>query len=238
MNNDNNAILNRFIERDTIYENPLARHEDVSDWIMEGDGIVSFPKGKMRQESLHPREAGQAGNIVHWCPETFPDNISISWDFQPLFEPGLAILFFSALGRNGEDIHADNLAVRNGPYDLYHHGDINALHVSYFRRNAIENEYQTCNLRKSFGFHLAAQGADPIPTVGFIQKPYRIRLIKSGGHVSFHMGYGDEFITSFSWEDDGKKYGPILGGGKIGFRQMTPLIAEYSDLIVRRVASV
>ena len=82
---------------------------------MEGDGVVTFPRGKMRQESLRPREAGQAGNIVHWCPLTFPDDISISWECQPLVEPGLAILFFSALGFNGEDILTAGLAERHGP---------------------------------------------------------------------------------------------------------------------------
>ena len=90
--------MDNFTERDVLYENPLAQAADLADWVMEGDGVVSFPKGKMRQESLRPRQAGQAGNIVHWCPVTFPDNISISWDFQPITEPGLAILFFSALG--------------------------------------------------------------------------------------------------------------------------------------------
>ena len=36
----------------------------------------------------------------------------------------------------------------------------------------------------------------------------------------------------FSWQDDGEEYGAVLGGGKIGFRQMAPLIGEYSDLKV------
>ena len=227
--------MSNFIERDVLYENSLSQAAEIAEWIMEGDGVVSFPKRKMRQECLRPREAGQAGNIVHWCPVTFPDNISISWDFQPLTEPGLAILFFSALGFNGEDILTANLAKRNGPYDQYHHGDFNALHVSYFRRNPKENEFQTCNLRKSFGFHLVAQGADPLPTVGFALNPYRIKVIKYGAQVSFHMGYNDESITIFSWEDDGNSYGPVLGKGKIGFRQMTPLIAEYSNLVVRKI---
>jgi hypothetical protein len=34
---------------------------------------------------------------------------------------------------------------------------------------------------------------------------------------------------------DGKTYGPILDRGKIGFRQMTPLIAEYANLVVKKV---
>jgi hypothetical protein len=32
---------------------------------------------------------------------------------------------------------------------------------------------------------------------------------------------------------DGKSHGPLLGGGKIGFRQMAPLIAEYANFRVR-----
>lgn len=218
-----------------IYENALSQATDVSGWVMEGDGAVSFPKGKMRQESLRPREAGQAGNIVHWCPLDFPDDISISWDFQPLTEPGLAILFFSAIGRNGEDILTGGLAERSGPYDQYHHGDLNALHVSYFRRNPKENEFQTCNLRKSYGFHLVTQGADPLPTALFALNSYRIKVIKCGAEVAFYMGYRDEELCIFSWRDDGHSYGPLLGGGKIGFRQMTPLIAEYANLVVRKV---
>ena len=227
--------MSAFIETDMIYENPLFQAADIADWVMEGDGVVSFPRGKMRQECLRPREAGQAGNIVHWCPVTFPDNISISWDFQPLAEPGLAILFFSALGFNGEDILTADLAERNGPYDQYHHGDFNALHVSYFRRNPIENEFQTCNLRKSYGFHMVAQGADPLPTLRFAASTYRVNVIKCGAQVSFRMSYKDETIDFFLWEDDGQTYGPILGEGKIGFRQMTPLIAEYSNLVVKKV---
>ena len=49
------------------------------------------------------------------------------------------------------------------------------------------------------------------------------------------MGYKEEELAIFAWEDDGMSYGPILGEGKIGFRQMTPLIAEYSNLVVREV---
>ena len=201
---------------------------------MEGDGVVTFPRGKMRQESLRPREAGQAGNIVHWCPLTFPDDISISWEFQPLVEPGLAILFFSALGFNGEDILTAGLAERHGPYKQYHHGDFNALHVSYFRRNPGENEFQTCNLRKSYGFHLVAQGADPLPAATIASNTYSIKVFKCGAHVSLHMSYKEEDLTIFSWEDAGASHGPVLGEGKIGFRQMTPLIAEYCNLVVRK----
>ena len=71
--------------------------------------------------------------------------------------------------------------------------------------------------------------------MSFVQKPYRLKVIKCGARLSFHMGYGAEWITSFSWKDDGETFGPMLGNGKIGFRQMTPLIAEYSDLVMHKV---
>jgi hypothetical protein len=35
--------------------------------------------------------------------------------------------------------------------------------------------------------------------------------------------------------DGGRKFGPVLKGGKIGFRQMAGLIAEYAGLQVREV---
>jgi hypothetical protein len=226
----------RIAEGDLLYHNPLASPIDIAGWRMEGDGQTSFPRGRMRQESLRPPEDGQDANIVHWCPDVFPDNISISWDFYPLHEPGLAILFFAATGRKGESIFDPSLAKRVGPYDQYHHGDINALHVSYFRRRlADEMLFHTCNLRKSFGFHLVAQGADPIPEVRFARGPYRIRVVKSGPLVQFGIGRDKGPLTLFTWRDDGESCGPILGGGRIGFRQMSPLIAEYANLTVRRV---
>jgi len=39
-------------------------------------------------------------------------------------------------------------------------------------------------------------------------------------------------LPIFTWIDDGETYGSLLTGGKIGFRQMAPLMAEYSNLTV------
>jgi len=218
--------------RETIYKNPLAGPDDIAGWRMEGDGAVSFPLGRMRMENTRDPEEGQAANIVHWCPEDFPDDVAVSWDYWPVREPGLCILFFAAAGRKGEDLFDASLAKRGGIYKQYHHGDINALHVSYFRHKfPQERAFRTCNLRKSYGFHLVAQGADPLPPVADAIGPYRIRLVKSGPEVVF--GIND--LELFRWTDDGQSYGPVLGGGKIGFRQMAPMIAEYANLKVEAV---
>jgi len=217
---------------DTIYQNPLAAESDVAGFRLEGDAAVTFPRGRMRLESRREPSEGQKANFVYWCPREFPDNVAVSWDFWPVREPGLCILFFSAGGGEGEDMFDSNLATRTGEYDQYHHGDINALHVSYFRRMfETERAFHTCNLRKSYGFHLVCQGADPLGDVADTRGPYRIQVVKAGPAVSFSIND----LPIFHWHDDGKTHGPVLAGGRIGFRQMAPLIAEYANLRVRAV---
>lgn len=142
---------------------------------------------------------GQASNFVYGCPEPFPADIAVEWEFWPIREPGRCMLFFAAAGRNGEELFDEHLPERSGEYQQYHSGAINTLHVSYFRRRYPEERaFHTCNLRKSYGAHLVCQGADPIPDV----------------------------------EDDGVNYGSHLGEGKIGFRQMAPLVGEYANFNV------
>lgn len=212
-----------------VYRNRLAGPEDVRSFRMEGDGAVSFPQGAMRLESTRQPDEGQKANIVFWCPEDFPSDAAVTWNFRPVREPGLAILFFAARGAEGRDVFDPSLPCRTGEYDQYHHGAMDALHVSYFRRMWTEERaFHTCNLRKSYGFHLVAQGADPLPGVMDAPEPYRMLLLKQGNAVTFAINE----LPLFTWVDDGRTYGPPLGGGKIGFRQMAPLIAEYSDLVV------
>jgi hypothetical protein len=113
-----------------FYRNPLRAAGDLAGFRLEGDGAMSFPRGRLRLESLRPPEDGQDANVVLWCPEEFGPAVTVEWDFWPVREPGLAILFFHARGRRGEDIF--DLAPRTGPYEQYHHGDLDAYHVSYF----------------------------------------------------------------------------------------------------------
>ncbi|CAM3403604.1 DUF1961 domain-containing protein [Paenibacillus lupini] len=212
-----------------IYNNPLQTAGDVREFRMEGDAAVSFPMGRMRLESTRDAAEGQAANLVFWCPEQFPANLAVTWDFWPVREPGLAIVFFCAIGKEGQDLFDPRLANRSGIYDQYHHGDIDAFHISYFRRRyPEERQFHTCNLRKSYGFHLVAQGADPIPDALDAVGPYRMLLMKQGTSVLFAVND----LVLFSWQDDGTTWGPLLGGGKLGFRQMAPLIAEYGKLQV------
>lgn len=212
-----------------IYHNPLSSPLDVKYFTLEGKANIYFVNGKMRMENAISAEAGQKANYVFWCDQVFPDNIKITWKFRPIKEPGLAILFFAAKGINGESIFDEALVKRTGEYPLYHHGDINAFHVSYFRRKEPdERQFHTCNLRKSYGFHLVAQGADPIPDVSDCVSDYELTVIKKTNHVEFYVNQ----LLTFSFDDDGTTYGPLLTDGRIGFRQLAPMIGEYSDLNV------
>ena len=173
------------------------------------------------------QDEGQRANYVYWCDWIFPDHIMMTWEFRPIREPGLAILFLAAEGTGGEDIFSEQLQKRTGEYPMYHHGDINAYHISYFRRKEPdERNFQTCNLRKSYGFHLVAQGADPIPDVEDVQGTYHLKVVKQGNRLEFFI----DSLKIFAYEDDGKTYGARLKGGRIGFRQLAPMIGEYSDL--------
>ena len=103
------------------------------------------------------------------------------------------------------------------------------MYISYFRRKEPdERSFHTCNLRKSYGFYLVAQGADPIPDVADASKPYKLGLLKYENQVRFFVND----LEVFNFNDDGTTYGPCLEGGKIGFRQLAPMIGEYSKLKV------
>ena len=217
-----------------IYENALASEEDVKGWVMEGQANVTFPDGRMHMESVLDQSAGQAANFVYWCPEKFEDNIIIEWEFTPLSDEGLAIMFFGANGQNGLDLFDSSLAERTGEYRQYHSSDINAFHVSYYRRSEpSERELNVANLRKSAGFHMVAQGADPIPTAKYKgENPYIIKVVKATDQVLFYIND----LEIFRFDDDGETYGDYITDGYMGFRQKVPLEAEYANLKVYKIA--
>ena len=209
-----------------IYENPLQTPEDVAGFIAEGNPKISFDGGLVLTNG-DDESLGDYAHFLYWVPQKFPDRIRIEWQFKPLEEPGLCMMFFSAMGQ-GKDLFDPSLPERNGYYPQYHSGAIDAYHISYYRRKYdTERCFETCNLRKSHGFHLVAQGADPLPGVADVLDFYQLAIEKDGNHVRFLMND----LLLFSYEEDGA-YGPALAEGYIGFRQMAPMKACYKDLKV------
>ena len=215
-----------------IYENPLSSPAALDEFILEGKAVTSFPDGRLRLENAESEQLGQKANYVLWCKRVFPADMMLRIDFTPLREPGLAMLFFAASGRNGRDLFDPSLSPRTGEYVQYHHGDIDAFHLSFFRRKEKdERSFHTCNLRKSYGFFLVAQGADPIPDVKDADGFYTLSLLKKGPDIRFAVN-GLEVLT---FHDNGSDFGPLLGGGCVGLRQLAPMAGEYANLRVYSV---
>ncbi|KAI1854025.1 hypothetical protein JX265_003651 [Neoarthrinium moseri] len=214
-----------------LYRNPLASAEDVASWVPEGSVNVTTANSAGTTSVQLSSAGGIDDHFTLWCPEVFPSQVRITWEFSPVSEPGLAMLFFGAASVSGGGIFDEGVARRTGAYPQYHSSDIRALHVSYFRRRwPDERAFHTCNLRKSPGFHLVAQGADPLPPVADA-KPgfYKVEVIKSVNEVIFKI----DGLLLFRWiDDDIGKTGPVVEGGRIGFRQMAPLQARYRNLEV------
>ncbi|KAF4970396.1 hypothetical protein FZEAL_10051 [Fusarium zealandicum] len=209
-----------------LYKNTFNSSDAIADWVREGPINATISNNTM--------ELSGAGGIddyfVFWVPEVFPDRIRITWEFSAINEPGLAMFFFGAASVAGGSIFDKDLAPRNGSYPQYHSGDIRTLHASYFRRRwPEERAFHLANLRKAPGFHLVAQGADPIPSVVDSKGAfYKVEVVKDKRDVQFSVND----LLLFSWKDSDGSTGPVIRGGRIGFRQMSPLVARYRNLEV------
>jgi hypothetical protein len=213
-----------------IYFNPLRTDQDLHGFQLEGSALVQATAQGMRLKNSLSPTLGQESNFVLWCPEVFPDQIEIRWNFSPLAEPGLCVMFFAAQGLlQGQfvPLFDERLAKRKGEYDQYTKSDVSALQIAYFRRRyPSERAFHECVLRRAPGFQLLVRGADPIPNVEDATPPYKMRIVKRARVVEFFIND----LSIFKGVDNSPH--PTAGSGHIGFRQMAPLEAVYSDLEV------
>lgn len=204
------TIAQSFEKGGLIYANALANTADTTGWVMEGPGEVTFDNGWMQMYS--PK---QKGHHVFWCPVNFPANFVAEWEVQNLnTDAGLCIVFFAALGLNGEDVLSSKLPKRTGRFKQYTNGAVNNYHISYYANSKNEKGRETANLRKNKGFYKVQQGQPGIPLQS--TAVHKIKLVKHDGHILLYID--EREVTN--WQDDGKQFGKVLQGGKIGFRQM------------------
>jgi hypothetical protein len=205
-----------------IYSNNLASEKELEGWVMEGQGEATFDEGWMQLSSPQ-----QKSHHVYWCPEDLPASFIAEWEVKNLHpEVGLCIVFFAAEGNNGEDILTDGLKSRNGIFKQYTKGDFNNYHISYYANTPTQKDRPHTHLRKNGGFHKVHVGGQGIAPSS--KEVHKIKLVKRNGHIQ--MFIDDKRIVN--WEDNGLKYGPILGNGKLGFRQMKWTIFQYRSLMV------
>jgi hypothetical protein len=195
---------------EVLYENTLSSEDEMKDWKLEGPGTIEF-----KDNWMHMYSPNEEGHHVYWCPEDFPSDFIAEWELQNL-EPdaGLCIVFFSALGQNGKDIFDASIKTRDGVFSTYTRSDINCYHISYYANGKDNPAREAAHLRKNAGFHKVQIGEQGIPPES--KEIHKMQLVKKGNHIT--MSVDDREIIN--WLDDGQEYGPVLGGGKIGLRQM------------------
>ncbi len=209
-----------------LYESALDAPGSIEGWVMEGPGVTTFKDGWMKMASEETNSAAKGGHIVHWCPRDFPESFVAEWEMRITSRSGLCIVFFAARGLNGEDIFDPSLPERSGIFRQYNQGAISCYHISYYANTPSSPGRITSNMRKNSGFYLVANGPPGIePGSDAI---HAVRLIRDAAHNQLQVD--GKAVIDFM--DDGQRYGPVLGGGKIGLRQMQWTSALYRNLRV------
>lgn len=184
-------------------------------WIAEGPARVEVRDGRLHFSTTAPAPGlGEEGNVVLWLNRAFPGDLLVEYDFFPDDpERGLHILFFSA----GNDAEASPFAsgspMRAGVFKRYFNAPFASYHASLFATDDTTPRLQA-NLRKNPGLALVACGDDRIAGRG--PGPHRVRLLKIGGKIRVEVNG----LLSLAFDDDGRAYGPVLGGGFLGWRIM------------------
>lgn len=211
-----------------VYSNNLSNEKQLKGWVLEGKANVEFKDGWM-----HLYSPNEENHHVYWCPENFPANFIAEWDAQNFkIDAGLCIIFFCAKGVNGEDIFDLSMPKRTtGNFDDYTKGVVNCYHISYYANGRDRPGRLIANLRKNTGFHLIESSEPGIPIS--YEGVNHLKLVKNGASIQMFVD-GRKMID---WVDNGKQFGPVLGEGKIGFRQMEWTHFAYRNFKVWQIAN-
>ena len=179
-----------------------------TDWVLEGKATARTEDGRLVLTN-------DPGHLVFWNTRAFPADVLIEFGVSPAHaNEGLNILFFAARGQDGGSIFDEKQPMRDGLFKTYHSGAIDCYHVSYWATGPGGEERGTSHIRKNRGFHIVSMGRDFIANQG--PGPHRVRLLKLGPEIIVEVGGK----IAVRWKDDGTTFGPVLGDGLIGLRQM------------------
>lgn len=206
-----------------VYAADFSDPKFVEDWILEGGASLEMSGGKLiLKNGKGPDGLVKPKPLVCWFKQELPADFLIEFSVCPRDrKEGLAIVFFSARGVDGNSVFDAALARRTGDFKQYHSGDLNNYHISYWsgstrERDAGKGTPPSSHVRKNFGFHLVAQGEDLVGT-GTEGQFQTVRLFKKGGVIRLYV----DDVLAVSYDDDGKKFGPVLDRpGWFAFRQM------------------
>jgi len=207
----------KFVPKDVdfkhpVYETSFEDESELKNWTLEGGDRAVIEKGSLVLYNEPKKgEEGKASHLVCWLGKELPSDYLMEFTVTPKDRKmGLNIVFFNARGIGGESVLDPSLEPRAGEFHKYHSGDLNNYHLSYFAAGR-----DAANLRKNKGFQLVSMGADLIGQ-GKQGEPQTVRIYKKGGKVRVIV----DDIVALKFDDDGKRYGPVLKSGWVGLRQM------------------
>jgi len=213
-----------------LYSTRMDSEASLKDWVLEGPAIVDFADNStiMRSQIPNPPD-DSSGHFNYWCPESFPDNIVVEWEFKPFTDKGVCHLFFAAKGKKSEDVFDPALPKRDGHFQPYINGVINNYYFIYFSNNRM---MRTSNMATAWLAKSSKQSILALGKIGImpgIKEFHRLRVIKDGAHIQFQVN--GKVCLDFT-DPGSERWGPVLGGGRISFRQMAVTIAAYRNFNV------
>jgi len=211
MNYTDEALsIDMFPDKTLLYETDFDDPSDLNVWVREGGESATVANGCLKLQTGPAPGEGQ--HIVFWLNRDLPADFLAEWTLRPYDKQyGLTIVFFNARGRNGEDIFDPNLPPRDGEFQHYHSGALDNYHISYYAGHR-----GSANLRRNYGFHLAAIGVERVHTAP-PETFHTITLLKQGGRVRLAV----DGKVSVKFDDDGETYGPVHNHpGRLALRQM------------------
>jgi hypothetical protein len=213
-----------------LYSSKMDTEASVKDWVVEGPAKISFEEDKMIMRSTIPNPPdGSTGHFNYWCPQDFPESFIVEWEFKPLYDRGSCLFFFAARGENGKDIFDPSFPKRDGHYKLYHSGPIVNYYFVYFSNLRI---MRTSNLATTWLFKsnkTTTLSLGQIAVIPGVKKWHRMLFIKDGGHMQ--VSADGKVYLDFT-DPGSERWGPVLGGGKIGLRQMAATVGAYRNFNV------
>ena len=217
--NFNEPFHTSVIRGRTVARYDFSDYEQLKDWVIEGPGKVQIRDNRLVVNTSNP-----IGDTVCWLKQDLPKEFLFEWEFIPDSTQRLAIIFFCAKGKRGEDILTGGLASRNGIFQQYINGDFNWYHISYWcpwRR--------TVHLRKNSGFYLPmrARHPGPEPHTEWIGNVHKYALLFRD-NVLVLVKNGKIVLR---YNDNQGNFGlPFNTGGKIGLQLMRPTKAMYDNI--------
>lgn len=194
------------------------------DWVLEGEADARTESGKLVLQN-------KPGHLVCWQTREFPADLLVEFAMSPIdSNKGLAIVFFAARGHDGGGIFDASQPRRDGLFKNYHSRDLDCYHTSYWACGSTGEARGTAHIRKNQGFHLVSVGKDFIAGQG--AGPHQVRILKLGPKITVEVNGK----IAVQWRDDAQ-FGPVLGGGRVGLRQMAHADeCRYSHFKVSKVS--